>query len=102
MDMVKTAVEKIVKELMVKSYPHTQQPPGMYAMVMEVHEKGQYKETVIRMLDKTMARDENYPDIPGVRTDLDVKEKDIVAVLMLYGQSIPYIVGRYAGGTGGN
>ena len=33
MDMLKNAVVKIVQDLLIKQYPHTQQPPSMYAMV---------------------------------------------------------------------
>ena len=94
MDMLKTAVRKIVKEMLTKSYPHTQQPPSMYAMVLEVKTSGAFNEAVIRILDKTKSRDEKYPDIPGVKTDFELKRGDMVVILMLYGERIPYIVGR--------
>lgn len=100
MDMLKNAVVKIVQDLLIKQYPHTQQPPSMYAMVTEVNSKKNYKEVAIRILDSDLSRDKNYPEIPGIRTELDIKEKDIVVVLMLYGQCLPHIVGRYADGTG--
>ena len=106
MDMLKNAVVKIVQDLLIKKYPHTQQPPSMYAMVTEVNPKKNYKEVAIRILDSDLSRNKNYPEIPGIRTELDLKEKEnvkmesVLKVLMLYGQCLPHIVGRYADGTG--
>ena len=54
MDMLKNAVVKIVQDLLIKKYPHTQQPPSMYAMVTEVKPKKNYKEVAIRILDSDL------------------------------------------------
>ena len=48
----------------------------------------------LQILDRDKQRDENYPPMPFVRTDLQVALNDIVVVGLLYGECLPYIVGR--------
>ena len=51
MDMLKNAVVKIVQDLLIKKYPHTQQPPSMYAMVTEVKPKKNYKAVALDIIN---------------------------------------------------
>lgn len=93
-DLFRTAVQKIVKDMMLKKYPHTLYPSCMYAKVEEVKKDGDILVVALKILDKIMRKDERFPEIPNVKTKLDIKKGDVVAVMMLYGEGIPYIVGR--------
>ena len=92
-DFTRTAIEQEIKT----NYPHIEHPAGIYArVVFATKDNGKYI-CVIRILDRSMNMDKSFPEIPGVKTDIKVKAGDTVAVLMLYGGSAFYILGRYDG-----
>jgi len=92
-DFTRTAIEQEIKT----NYPHIEHPAGAYAkVVFSVEDNGKYI-CVIRILDSSMNIDKSFPEIPRVKTDIKVKTGDTVAVLMLYGGSAFYILGRYDG-----
>lgn len=92
-DFTRTAIEQEIKT----NYPHIEHPAGIYArVVFATEDNGKYI-CVIRILDRSMNIDKSFPEIPGVKTDIKVKAGDTVAVLMLYGGSAFYILGRYDG-----
>lgn len=92
-DFTRTAIEQEIKI----NYPHIEHPAGVYAKVVFVTEDNGKYICVIRILDRSMNIDKSFPEIPGVKTDIKVKAGDIVALLMLYGGSDFYILGRYDG-----
>ena len=88
--MLREFIELEVRHLVYEKYAYLRRPSAVYALVSSV-QKGNVN---LRILDKNKVADERYPEIPRVKTPLDVKKGDIVAVLMMYGECIPYIVGR--------
>ena len=50
---------------------------------------------MLKILDKTMNTNEDFPEIPGVKTDIAFEKGDIAVVLLLYGGSGVFILGRY-------
>lgn len=46
------------------------------------------------MLDKNKQPDSRFPEVPGVKTDIIILKNDIVAVVLMYGECSPYIIGR--------
>lgn len=96
-DMMKQFVTQELAERIRKNYPHMQYPSILYAKVMHVKDtEGQY-EVVLKILDKNMQPDNRFPEIPKVATDMAFDKNDIVVVALLYGELIPYIIGRAFG-----
>lgn len=94
-DMLKRFVEAELGEQIKQNYPHMQYPPGLYAKVVTVKEmsEGLYV-TTLKILDKTKQPDSRFPEVPGVLTDISVKKGEIVAIVLMYGECSPYIIGR--------
>lgn len=88
--MLKEFIELEVKRLIIEKYAYLRRPSAVYAQVTQI-QKGSVN---LRILDKNKAVDETYPEIPLVKTSLALSKGDVVAVLLMYGECIPYIVGR--------
>ena len=94
-DMLEVFVKKTMEKEIKENYPHIQNPPGMYAKVVRVTETAGTYTCVLKILDKTMNTNEDFPEIPGVKTDIAFEKGDIAVVLLLYGGSGVFILGRY-------
>lgn len=94
-DMMKTFVDREIDERIREKYPHLRHPSGVCAKIMSSVrlESGSYKYTV-RILDENMNTDGNFPEIPGVVSDIQCEKGDVVVALLLYGGSDVYIMGR--------
>lgn len=93
-DMMKQFVAQELAGQIRKNYPHMQYPSILYAKVMHVKAmEGQY-EVVLKILDKNRQPDSRFPEIPKVATGIAFGKNDIVVVALLYGELIPYIIGR--------
>lgn len=90
-DFVTTEVERIVKE----KYPHIQYPAAVYAKVTSAEAKGggQYVYS-LKILDKNKGDDNEFPGVPGVSSTVELQKGDIAAVVLLYGGSDVWILGR--------
>lgn len=93
-NMMEKFVTETLKQELKSKYPHIQHPPCVCAKVVRVTDKDGIYDCTLNILDKNMDRDTQFPEIPGVYTELSVKKGDKVVVLMLYGECNPYIVGR--------
>lgn len=51
-------------------------------------------EYVLRILDKNLNEDSSFAEIPGVRTELELNKGDIAVILLLYGGSQVWVIGR--------
>lgn len=56
--------------------------------------KGELYEATLKILDKNKQPDSRFPEVPGVKTDILILKNDIVAVVLMYGECSPYIIGR--------
>ena len=52
------------------------------------------KRATLKILDKNKQPDSRFPEVPGVKTDIIILKNDIVAVVLMYGECSPYIIGR--------
>lgn len=95
MDMLESFVIKAMERQINKKYPHIKYPSGVYARVTNVKMKEQKYICTLKILDKTMNADNTFSEIPNVKTDIEFKKGDIAIVLLLYGGSDFYILGRY-------
>lgn len=94
-DMLKTFVKKEMEKQIQGRYPHVQHPSGMYAKVVRSKEvNGRYLCT-LKILDKGMNIDNDFPEIPNVKTEIELKQEDIAVILLLYGGSTVFVLGRH-------
>ena len=93
-DMLKTFVGQELGNQIKENYPHMQYPPGLYARVVAVKNKGEHYEATLKILDKNRQPDSRFPEIPKVMTDIPVLKDETVVIILLYGECRPYIIGR--------
>lgn len=93
-EMLKAFVKKELDEQIKKRYPHMRCPPCVYAKVVNVKSKENVNICTLRILDKNKQPDTDFSEIPMIRTRLQVEKGNIVVVLLMYGDAMPYIVGR--------
>ena len=94
-DMLEVFVKKTMEKEIKENYPHIQNPPGMYAKVVRVTETAGTYTCVLKIHDKTMNTNEYFPEEPGEKTEIAFEKGDIAVVLLLYGGSGVFILGRY-------
>ena len=63
----------------------------------EVTVTGEWYQYSLKMLDKSGAPSDDFPEIPGVRSRHQIEEGRTVAVTILYGEMRPYILGEVSG-----
>lgn len=93
-DMLKTFVAKELKEQIENEYSHIKYPAGMYAKVLQVKKENGISECVLKILDKNLNEDNVFSELPGIKTELELKKGEIVVILLLYGGSQVYVLGR--------
>lgn len=94
-DILKAFVEKEMQNQIKENYPHIQYPAGMYAQVTQVTGGGQGIFTcTLKILDKNLNPDNDIPEIPNVRTEIALEKDDIAVILMIYGGSQIWVLGR--------
>lgn len=94
-DMLRTFVKKEMERQLKEQYPHIQHPSGMYAEVVRVNEfDGKYVCT-LKILDQSMNTDNEFPEIPNVKTNIELQQGDVAVILLLYGGNDVLILGRY-------
>lgn len=94
-DMLRSFVEQALDERLREKYPHVQHPAGMYARVVRVKEDHGTCVCTVRLLDEAGNDNPRFPEIPGVKTGIALKEGDLAAVLLMYGGSSMFVIGRY-------
>lgn len=65
-----------------------------HAKVVSVRQNGELYEATIKILDKNKQPDIRFPEVPKVKTDIPVRKNEIVAIVLMYGECKPYIIGR--------
>ena len=93
-DMLKSFVEKEMARQIKEKYPHIQYPSGMFAKVVQIQQNNEKYICTLKILDRTLNDDENFPEIPNVKTEIALEKGDIAVVLLLYGGSDVMILGR--------
>lgn len=64
------------------------------AKVVSVRQNGELYEATLKILDKNKQPDIRFPEVPKVKTDIPVLKNEIVAIVLMYGECKPYIIGR--------
>ena len=94
-DMLQIFVKKEIEKQIQEKYPHVKYPSGMYARVVQIKEDDGKKICTLKILDKAMNIDNDFPEIPGVETDVELKQNDVAVILLLYGGSGVFVLGRH-------
>lgn len=111
-EFVKTVMSKNLKETM----PHLEQPPIVYAKVTKVKElpleyqiemkhrrknggtdedyiyTGKWQEYNLKVLDRDGNIDENFPELPSVKSKEQINAGSKIAVGLIYGELNPVIL----------
>lgn len=93
-DMMKMFVGQELGNQIKENYPQMQYPPCLYAKVVAVKKKGELYEATLKILDKNRQPDSRFPEVPKVATGIPVLKDETVAVVLMYGECKPYIIGR--------
>lgn len=118
--MLEEMVKSVISKQLAADFPHLQLPAIMCATVTSTTETGEeyefefksrrkaggaveeyiytgkWYEYNLKIIDKNGSADERFPEIPGVRSMLQIKTGKKVAVGLLYGELNPCIIGEVA------
>lgn len=93
--MLQIFVRKEVDRYIREKYSHAQYPSGLCARVVRAKKNGDAFLYTLRILGQTFEDDSNFPEIPNVKSHVELAVGDIAAVVFLYGGRCIYIMGRY-------
>jgi len=92
--MLSEMIRSVIGKTMQTDYPHILIPLAVKARVTKVWGGAAIYQYNLQILNPTGADDEQYPEIPGVKSDVALERGETAAVLLMYGQLDPYIVGK--------
>lgn len=116
--MLEEMVKNVITKHIDSALPHLLLPAIMYATVASAVETGEeyefefksrqktggtdeeyiytgkWYEYNLKIIDKNGAADERFPEIPGIRSKLQIETGKKVAVGFLYGELNPCIIGE--------
>lgn len=94
--MLQDIVKSELENLIVERYHHLKSPLAVLARVTNSEGDGNGNYTVsLKILDKNKNDNNDYPEIPFVKTNMKFTEADIAVVILLYGEADPYVLGRW-------
>lgn len=94
-DYLKAFIQETIGKTIREDYPHIQKPGIILGKVVDKKDNQTYRVLSLSILDKDKNEDPEYPLIPYVSTTLDVEPGEILVLGMLYGNCVPYVLGRY-------
>ena len=93
-DMLKEFVGRELDGKIRDEYPHVKYPSGMYAKVVKCCKGEKLYKYTLKILDKSMQPNNDFPEIPNVKSSIQLNEGETVVILLLYGGSDILILGR--------
>lgn len=93
--MMESFVKETIDTQIKEQYPHLLHPSGMYAKVVRAEQSGDGYKYTLKILDKNLNNNNDFPEIPNVKSGIELQKDDIAVVILLYGGSGFYILGRY-------
>lgn len=93
-DMLKTFVNNALDDRIREKYSHLRHPAGVCAKIVRAGQVNDSYEYTVKILNESMEPDEDFPEIPGVRSDIQMDPGDTAVVLLLYGGAGVYVIGR--------
>lgn len=92
--MLKECVINIVNELIQNEYSHAELPGTMYARITRAENQSDYYVYNLKILDENRNVNEEYAEIPNVRSKDYYETGSIVAIVLPYGKLNVFIVGE--------
>lgn len=88
---IENMIDNKINDFVDKEIPHVRYPATLYARIT-----GKKDDIYsLRILTETMGVDEYYPEIPNVKSGLELGIEDVVVVTFLYGKmGYLYILGK--------
>lgn len=93
--MLQIFVRKEVDRYIREKYSHVQYPSGLCARVVRAVKNGEAFLYTLKILGQVFEDDSNFPEIPNVKSHVELAVGDIAAIIFLYGGKYIYILGRY-------
>lgn len=93
-DMMECFVKKIMDSQIKRKYPHLQYPSGMYARVVRAERSGDVYKYTLKILDKNLRINDEFSEIPNVKSEINLHKGDVAVVLLMYGGHGFHILGR--------
>lgn len=92
--MIENMVKSVLRKTIKNQYPHLKLPGSVYARVTKVRPMGDHYEYNLKILDENKVIDDKFPEIPKVKSRLNIENGKVVAILLMYGQLNAHIVGE--------
>ena len=93
-DMLETFVRKEITNEIKTNYRISSIQPECMQELCRQNRMAKNICTLSRFLTKQLNVDNDFPEIPNVRSSIQIQKDDIVVVLLLYGGSDVFILGR--------
>lgn len=93
--MLQIFVRKEVDRYIREKYSHVQYPSGLCARVVRAVKNEDTFLYTLKILGQMFEDDSNFPEIPNVKSHVELAVGDIAAIIFLYGGKYIYILGRY-------
>lgn len=87
-------VKKLVKQIIADDYPHLKLPAVVYATVTGAKELAGWYEYTIRVIDRFGNTDDTFPELPGIRSKIQIQTGATVAIGLAHGDVEPVIIGE--------
>lgn len=94
-DMLQLFVRKEMERQIRETYPHMKYSPGLYAKAVQVKEENGIRICTFKVLDQMLQENNDFPEIPNVKTSINLSVNDIAVILLLYGGNSVFVLGRY-------
>lgn len=94
-EMLKEFVSNEMEKQVNEKYPHMKNPTCVYAKVVNVTEKDDLYYYTLKILDKNMDTNNDFPEVPNVKSILHLNAGEVAVIALLYGGSDIFILGRY-------
>lgn len=86
-------VQKQVAKYFEKTAPHLKQPAAIYGRITSSASAGADTWTYsVKLLDENQSPDK-YPEIPNIKSKIEIEQGKLAAVVLLYGKT-PFVVGE--------
>lgn len=119
MGSLEQVIKNVIKRVLVEDYPHLKLPAVVYATVIgtqelaetyeveellitdedndrtfRAHYTAHWYEYTLRMIDRFGNTDDTFPELPGIRSKIQLEAGATVAIGLAHGDVEPVIIGE--------
>lgn len=85
-------VKKAITRIIADDYSHLKLPAVVYATVTGTKELTDWYEYTLRVIDRFGDTDDTFPELPGIRSKIQLEAGATVAIALAYGGIEPVII----------